>query len=124
MTERLHRLIDRHPIVTALIVLVLVAVPGYVRLEQISRGQDRLLECIADWSTDTADRQTLIGELDRQREDALDRLVRTMPSRFASPPFFRRVLGEYIETSNAYQRAYDDNPVPEPVTSRCEEYLR
>lgn len=66
--------LDRRPWLLALIVVLVVAVPGYVRMEQIANQQGEMLECVRDWAdatTERSERLTAINEELLKARDAV-----------------------------------------------------
>jgi hypothetical protein len=116
--RRIVRWLSGHPFAVMLLMLAVVFVPGFLRLEQLAREQDRIIACTQAWGDATVARSSLLGGLAGVRADALDRLVRAVATRDEAE--FAAALAAYLEASDAYRAALAANPVPEPPSLRCD----
>jgi hypothetical protein len=105
------------PYTVMLLMLALVFVPGFVRVEGLARQQAEIVECTQAWGDATVARTTLLGGLSGARTDALDRLVRAVASQDEEQ--FAMALASYLAASDAYRDALVAHPVPEPPSLRC-----
>jgi hypothetical protein len=105
------------PYTVMLLMLALVFVPGFLRVEGLARQQAEIVECTQAWGDATVARSTLLGDLSGARTDALDRLVRAVASQDERE--FAAALAAYLAASDAHRDALAANPPPEPPSLRC-----
>lgn len=100
----------RHPLVTCVLLVVLVAAPAYVIMEI-------RVSCVEDWARDTTRRSEQLGQANREWRDGLAEVLRTARSgdRAAAQEKFDR----WIVLSDQLNRTGQDNPVPPPPDLRC-----
>jgi type II secretory pathway pseudopilin PulG len=115
--RRIVRWLSGRPFVVMLIMVAVVTVPGFLRVQGIAREQERIIECTQAWGDASVERTTLLGGLAGDRTDALDRLVRAVASQDEEQ--FAMALAAYLAASDAYRDALVANPVPEPPSLRC-----
>jgi hypothetical protein len=114
---RIVRWLSGRPFVVMVIVVAVVTVPGFVRVQGIAREQERIIECTQAWGDASVARTTVLGDLSGARTDALDRLVRAVASQDEEQ--FAIALASYLAASDAYRDALVAHPVPEPPSLRC-----
>jgi type II secretory pathway pseudopilin PulG len=107
-----------HPLFAALLMLAVVAVPGFVRMQGVANQQETLIECVQAWGDASVARTALLGGLAQARADALDELVRAVAKQDEQE--FAAALAEYLAASDEYRTALEEHPVPEPPSLRCE----
>jgi hypothetical protein len=114
---RIVRWLRGRPFTAMLVMLTVVAVPGFLRVEALDREQVRIIECTQAWGDASMARTTVLGDLSADRTDALDRLVRAVASQDEEQ--FAMALASYLAASDAYRDALIAHPVPEPPSLRC-----
>lgn len=107
----------RNPVLVVLACMVAVAVPGFLRTEQIDRSQEDFIQCVASWGHEAALRAEALDSPSQARNDALDRLVRA--AALGNQELFAQRLEEYVSASDALSAAIASNPVPESPTLQC-----
>jgi hypothetical protein len=117
--RRLRSFLDRHAFAAATVLILAVTVPGFVRVQQISGEQDRLLECVTEWSTEQTVRSSALDTASSERTEALDRLIRVVAAPDPSREHFRAALDQYVAASDAYLTVLAEHPVPESPALRC-----
>jgi hypothetical protein len=106
------------PLFAALLMLAVVAVPGFLRVESVANQQAELITCVQAWGDASVARTALLGGLSAARSDALDELVRAVADQDQEQ--FAAALAAYLAASDAYRDALVANPMPEPPSLRCE----
>jgi hypothetical protein len=117
VTRRVVDWLRDRPYTVMLLMLALVFVPGFVRVEGLARQQAEIVECTQAWGDATVARSNVLGGLAGDRTDALDRLVRAVASQDEQE--FAAALAAYLAASDAHREALVANPVPEPPSLRC-----
>jgi hypothetical protein len=117
MPRRISRWLSDRPIVTTLIFIAAVTVPGYCSVQNVNDRQEDFISCVSQWGTDSTERTETLTDLSQERTAALDRLIRAVAQQ--DPELFRGRITEYIATSDAYEAALEDNPIPEAPDLRC-----
>jgi hypothetical protein len=107
-----------HPLFAALLMLAVVAVPGFLRMEAVANQQADLITCVQAWGDATVARTALLGGLSAARSDALDELVRAVAEQDEEQ--FAAALAAYLAASDEYRTALAEHPVPEPPSLRCD----
>lgn len=105
------------PWLIALVVFMLVVIPGFVRVEQLNRRTDQLVACISDWADRTANRSVALTQANLDRSDALDALIRTVTTRDAA--LFQEKLTDYITASDHFKAVSKQNPAPPSPKLLC-----
>jgi hypothetical protein len=106
------------PLFAALLMLAVVAVPGFLRVEGVANQQGDIITCVQAWGDASVARTALLGGLSAVRSDALDQLVRAVAAEDQDE--FAAALAAYLEASDAYRSAQAEHPVPEPPSLRCD----
>jgi hypothetical protein len=122
--RKLAKWLAGHHFLVMLIALVVVVVPGFIRvegtankLEETDASQTRLIVCLNTWTEEVAARSNILADENQARTQALDRLIRSVE--ISDRELFRQRLAEYIAASDAYDLAVNDNPVPPPPSLHC-----
>jgi hypothetical protein len=111
--------LSRHPYVLSLLLLTIVAVPGYLRMEQINAKTDHTVECVQDWADRTAERSAALSRVAQARTSALDELLRTVYFNPGNAELALMRLADYVQASNEYVEAARENPVPPSPELTC-----
>lgn len=74
---------------------------------------DHRERCIEQWSAAYTQRTQILSEANQHREDALDALVRAIPT--DSRALWETRLRAYLAASDAYGRAIASNEIPTPT---------
>jgi hypothetical protein len=114
----MFRWLRERPLFAALLMLAVVAVPGFVRVESVARQQADIITCVQAWGDASVARTALLGGLAQARADALDELVRAVAEQDEEE--FAAALAAYLAASDEYRTALAEHPVPEPPSLRCE----
>jgi hypothetical protein len=114
----MFRWLRDRPLFAALLMLVVVAVPGFVRVESVARQQSEIITCVQAWGDASVARTALLGGLAQARADALDELVRAVAKQDEQE--FAAALAAYLAASDEYRTALAEHPVPEPPSLRCD----
>jgi hypothetical protein len=114
----MFRWLRDRPLFAALLMLAVVAVPGFVRVEGVARQQADIITCVQAWGDASVARTALLGGLAEVRADALDELVRAVADRDEKQ--FAAALAAYLAASDEYRTALAEHPVPEPPSLRCD----
>jgi hypothetical protein len=114
----MFRWLRDRPLFAALLMLVVVAVPGFLRVEGVARQQAELITCVQAWGDASVARTALLGGLAQARADALDELVRAVAEQDEQQ--FAAALAAYLAASDEYRTALAEHPVPEPPSLRCD----
>lgn len=117
VVKRWARWWARRPFFAALAVIVVVAVPGFVRVEQINTQQDHLVDCLNAWADKVTNRADTLTAAADERATRLDDLIRAVPTQDRA--VFGEALTRYIDTSNRYKQLAADNPFPRPPQLHC-----
>jgi hypothetical protein len=114
----MFRWLRDRPLFAALLMLAVVAVPGFVRVESVARQQSEIITCVQAWGDASVARTALLGGLAQARADALDELVRAVAEQDEQQ--FAAALAAYLAASDEYRTALAEHPVPEPPSLRCD----
>lgn len=90
-----NRVSHDHPFLLALVVLLAVAVPGYLRIQSLSN-------CTNNWANAYQDRVSVLTVANASRQDALDNLVRSIGT--GTDPSLLEDLGDFIGAHTEAQR--------------------
>jgi hypothetical protein len=108
-----------HPYLFSILLIVVVGVPGYIRLEQIGTKTDETVQCVQDWADATANRTQKLSTASNERSRALDILIRSILPAQKDPNVFYVALENYIASSNEFNRIAQELPVPESPVAVC-----
>jgi hypothetical protein len=114
----MFRWLRDRPLFAALLMLAVVAVPGFLRVEAVARQQADIITCVQAWGDASVARTALLGGLAQARADALDELVRAVAEQDEEQ--FAAALAAYLAASDEYRTALAEHPVPEPPSLRCD----
>jgi hypothetical protein len=78
-----------------------------------------LASCLSKWADDSTSRSAVLTRLANERTNALDDLIRAVPSARTNPEHFHLDVVLYIIASDAYKKALMSHPIPAPPKVRC-----
>jgi hypothetical protein len=104
------KIIHERPWILSLILVTVIAVPGFIRVETISNKTDKVVQCISDWADATARRSAALSNATFERNEATDKLFRAAAA--ADRTALQQHLAEYVVASDKYKGTLRDNPVP------------
>lgn len=116
--RKAYRWLNQHPFLTVLIIVVLVAGPGYYRLESIAR-------CGQQYAVEDSEAATARGAATERRDHAEDEAwdaVRAILSQEADQADFDRLrvaVRERDRLSDELKEEREDNPIPDPPSTFC-----
>lgn len=116
MKRRWIALRDR-PWLLALILVVVLVIPGFLRVQQISTKTDRVVACISDWADRTAVRSAALSQANADKNTALDTLLRAAAT--GDVTALRADLTAYVVASDKFNAVVKANPVPQSPKLTC-----
>lgn len=117
MPRRLVKWVNRHPRSTGLILLMSVAIPGFISQSIIIAEQNRDMQCVASWADQFTARSEALVEPAKKKDEAEDRLIRAVAMN--DPELFRSALAEYVEASDELAAVREEQPIPEAPRFQC-----
>jgi Tfp pilus assembly protein PilO len=122
-TKRIGSWFNDHTLVTCLIVIAAITIPGYfslagtaAELERVTTDQQDLITCLAEWADDTSERTAELNDLSRDSDESLGRLLE---ARNRNEPGDTQFI-DYVAASTRYAEAVEAGE-PDPPTLRCDE---
>lgn len=103
--------LNRYPWLTSLILIVVVAVPGYLRMQQITDDNTRLVTCVKNWGAKQSDRTTALSGASADRFDALSKILDAV--RTNDNTALAKAAADYQHGDAAYRRMARAHPAPE-----------
>jgi hypothetical protein len=111
--------LDRHPWLFSLVLILVVAVPGFIRVEAINNKTDETVACVQEWAEANSNRTRTVSAANQKRQDATDTLIRSVAIAQTDPGAWTKAYEAYIEASDDYTETIKKNPVPPPPTDIC-----
>lgn len=111
-----EKLLDR-PWLLALILVVVLVIPGFLRVQQIANKTDDVVACINDWADRTAIRSSALAAANADKNTALDALLRAAAA--GDVAALRTDLTTYVTASDRFNAVVKANPVPQSPKLTC-----
>lgn len=115
-----------HPWLMALVLVVVVALPGALALSGQAAQRDELTACLTRWADASSARAAALGSARHEVDDAEAQLWRTVARLTAagqSGPSaqqeFTAALAARVRAADAYDAGLRDHPVPAPPRLSC-----
>lgn len=110
--------IDRRPWLFGLILVVLIAVPGFSIYSIQDSKQDKLINCISIWADEITGRSSVLTEASRKRINAEDEVLRAAAAGNRTNVLEKLQL--YVSASDFYNSELNRHPIPESPKLRCD----
>lgn len=123
MRRRIARWFGRHPFLMSALLILVIAGPGFLRVEQISNRQIELGECVRQTVNQIVARTDALSGPTRDRANALDALILTFRPQINGQPPDRAAIDkafrEYFAASDKYRETLRTHPIPDAPKFNC-----
>jgi hypothetical protein len=109
-------MLQGHPSLIFLIVMLLVVIPGLWRMQVLSDRSNHLARCVDHWANDYQDRTTQVSVAAAERQDALDTFLRALNTK-TSPRLFIDLREYVLAATTAAQTAALDRIISDSEKS-------
>lgn len=103
--------LKNHPWVISIIIVVVVAVPGYIRMQTIADDNTQLVTCVKDWGKKQSDRTTALSGASADRFDALSQILAAVQTN--DDAALTKAAKAYQQGDAAYKAIGKAHPAPE-----------
>jgi hypothetical protein len=121
--KKIWRWFAQHPWVFSLLLIVVVALPGFIRVENLSRAQDRTIDCVSKAFSQLVDRANALTIPARDRADALDALFQTFRPTLSGQQPDRAIINaafqKYFDAADRYSTLLREHPIPPDPRFTC-----
>ncbi|SRR6266498_1856001 len=111
------KFLREHPWLLSLVLIILVAGPGFYRVEQINNKTDRTVRCINEWADVSVNRGVVLTDALADKNEKLDILLRAASA--ADREGLIKGLREYTVASDKYKELLKNNSIPESPKLAC-----
>lgn len=106
-----------HPWLLSLVLIFLIAGPGFFRLEQINNKTNSIVKCINDWADASINRSVILTDALADRNEILDKVLRAASG--ADREELIKDLNDYKVASDKYKELVKSNPIPRSPKLIC-----
>jgi hypothetical protein len=103
-------LLQNHPWLLALSLVVLVNLPAAWMFVLAVDKIDNTVECVSHWADETSQRTAILTEANNKVRQANDLVLRSAAS--GNRELIIQKLGEYVKASDEYNKILSENPIP------------
>lgn len=111
------RWLSRRPWTLAMVMWVVLAVPGFVVVQHNNAVTEGFVDCLTGWANETSGRSSVLTKATQDRDEAIGRVIRD--AAHGDRDAIIRDLALYVEVDDARRALLAANPIPDPPVLRC-----